>query len=51
MRTGLDFKHVQFDQVRGEAEDCIKVRGLEIYSPVQIRGFEMTSHTNKSILN
>jgi hypothetical protein len=30
MRTGLDFKFVQFDQVRGEAEDWIKMRGLEI---------------------
>ena len=30
MRTGLDFKSAQFDQVRGEAEDWIKMRGLEI---------------------
>jgi hypothetical protein len=45
MRTGLDFKIAQFDQVRGKAEDWIKVRGLEI----RIGGFEMTFHTNKSI--
>jgi hypothetical protein len=30
MRTGLDFKSAQFDHVRGEAEDWIKMRGLEI---------------------
>jgi hypothetical protein len=30
MRTGLDFKSAQFDQVRGKAEDWIKMRGLEI---------------------
>jgi hypothetical protein len=30
MRTGLYFKSAQFDQVRGEAEDWIKMRGLEI---------------------
>jgi hypothetical protein len=30
MRTGLDFKSAQFDQLRGEAEDWIKMRGLEI---------------------
>jgi hypothetical protein len=30
MRTGLDFKSAQFDQVWGEAEDWIKMRGLEI---------------------
>jgi hypothetical protein len=30
MRTGLDFKSAQFDQVRGEAEDWVKMRGLEI---------------------
>ena len=42
MRTGLDFKSAQFDQVRGEAEGWIKMRG--------IGGFEMTSHTNKSLL-
>jgi hypothetical protein len=29
MRTGLDFKSAQFYQVRGEAEDWIKMRGLE----------------------
>jgi hypothetical protein len=40
MRTGLDFKSAQFDQVRGEAEDWIKMRGLEIY--LRIGGFEMT---------
>jgi hypothetical protein len=32
MRTGLDFKSAQFDHVRGEAEDWIKMRGLEIQS-------------------
>ena len=26
MRTRLDFKSVQFDQVRGEAEDWIEMR-------------------------
>ena len=30
MRTRLDFKSTQFDHVRGEAEDWIKMRGLEI---------------------
>jgi hypothetical protein len=30
MRTGLDFKAAQFDHIRGEAEDWIKMRGLEI---------------------
>jgi hypothetical protein len=30
MRTGLDFKSAQFDQARDEAEDWIKMRGLEI---------------------
>jgi hypothetical protein len=29
-RTGLDLKSAQFDQARGEAEDWIKMRGLEI---------------------
>ena len=29
-RTELHFKSVQFDQVRSEAEDWIKMRGLEI---------------------
>ena len=30
MRTRLDFKSAQFDHVRCEAEDWIKMRGLEI---------------------
>jgi hypothetical protein len=30
MRNRLDFKAAQFDHVRGEAEDWIKMRGLEI---------------------
>ena len=30
MRTGLDFKSAQVDQVRGEAVDWIKIRRLEI---------------------
>ena len=30
MGTRLDFKSAQFDHVRGEAEDWIKLRGLEI---------------------
>ena len=30
MRTGLDFKSAQIDQVRGKAEDWIKMRELEI---------------------
>jgi hypothetical protein len=30
MTTGLDFKSAQFDQVSGEAEDWIKMQGLEI---------------------
>jgi hypothetical protein len=42
MRTGLDFKFTQFDQARGEALKS---------SPVRIEGFEMTSHTDKSLLN
>ena len=29
MRTGLDFKYPQFDQVCGKDEDWIKMRGLE----------------------
>jgi hypothetical protein len=32
MKTAVDFKSAQFDQARGEAEDWIKMRGLEIYS-------------------
>jgi hypothetical protein len=32
MRTVLDFKFAQYDQVRGEAGDWIKMRGLEIWS-------------------
>ena len=32
MRTRVDFKSTQFDQVRDEAENWIKMRGLEIYS-------------------
>jgi hypothetical protein len=50
MRIGLDFKSAQFDQVRGEAEDWIKMRDLKS-SPVRIGGFEMTSHAKKSLLN
>jgi hypothetical protein len=42
MRTGLDLKFTQFDQARGEALKS---------SPVRIEGFEMTSHTDKSLLN
>jgi hypothetical protein len=42
MRTGLDLKFTQFDQVRGEALKS---------SPVRIGGFEITSHANKSLLN
>jgi hypothetical protein len=49
MRTGLDFKSAQFDRVRGEAEDWVKMRDLKS-SPVRIGGFEMTSHANKSLL-
>ena len=30
MRTGIDFKSAPFDKVRGEAEDWIKMRRLEI---------------------
>ena len=30
MRTGLVFKSAQFDLVRGEGEDWVKMRGLEI---------------------
>ena len=43
MRTVLDFKYEQFDQVRSK---CEKLKS----SPVRIVGFEMTSHTNKSLL-
>jgi hypothetical protein len=50
MKTGLYFKSAQFDQVQDEAEDWIKMLGLEISSPVRIGGFEMTSHTNTSLL-
>jgi hypothetical protein len=28
MRTGVDFKSAQFDHVRGETEDWIKMRGI-----------------------
>ena len=30
IRTGLDFKSALVDEVRGEDEDWIKLRGLEI---------------------
>ena len=54
MRTGRDFESAQFDQVRGEAEDWIKMRGFEIQrsSPHIVGGFEITSRTitNKSPL-
>ena len=30
MTAGLDFKSAQFDQVQGEAEDWMKMQGLEI---------------------
>jgi hypothetical protein len=40
MRTELDFKSVQFET---------KFEDLK-FSPVRIGGFEMTSHTNKSLL-
>ena len=37
MKTGLDFKSAQFDQARGEAEDWIKMRELEIwFSPIKL---------------
>jgi hypothetical protein len=45
MRTGLDFKPPQFDQIRGEAEDCVKMRGVETTShsgPVRIGGFDIS---------
>ena len=41
MRTGIDFKSSHFDPVLGFALDLIKLRGLEIYSPVLIVGFEI----------
>ena len=44
MRTGLDFKSAQFDQIGSKFEDLKS-------SPVRIGGFEMTSHANKSLLN
>ena len=50
MRTGLDFKSTQFDPVRGEAEDWIQLRGLEIYSPVRIGVFGITSKTNELLI-
>ena len=46
MTTGLHFKSAQFDEVRGEGEDWIKMRGLK-FSPVRIGGFERTSRANK----
>jgi hypothetical protein len=52
MRTGRDSKWnlAQFDQVRGEtARTGSKCEDLKS-SPFQIGGFEMTSHTNKSLL-
>ena len=53
MRTALDFKSAQLDQVRGEAEDVLhgsKCEDLKS-SPVRIGAFEMTSHANKSLFN
>jgi hypothetical protein len=50
MWTGLDFKSVQFDQVRGEAENWIKIRLDLKSSSVRIGEFKMTSHTNKALL-
>jgi hypothetical protein len=53
MRIGVDFESVQFDQVQGQAEDCmdeniwLKCEDLKS-TPGLIVGFEMTSHTNKS---
>ena len=47
MMTGLDFKSAQFDQVRGDTGS--KCENLKT-NPVRIGGFEMTSHTNKSLL-
>ena len=51
MRTGLDFKYAQFDQVLGGAKPRTgsKCEDLES-SPVRIGGFGMKSYTNKSPL-
>jgi hypothetical protein len=46
MRTGLDFKSAQFDHVRGEEEDWVKMRGLEIWSSPRSRIWNITSRTN-----
>jgi hypothetical protein len=48
MRTGLDFKSAQFDQVRSKAEDC---EACNLVHAVRIGGFEMTSHANKSLFD
>jgi hypothetical protein len=41
MRTGLNFKSAQFDQVWGEADEWIKMREDLKSSPVRIGGFEI----------
>ena len=52
MRARLDFKSAQFDHVRGEAKQRTGSKCEDLKSsPVRIGGFEMISHTNKSLLN
>jgi hypothetical protein len=48
MRTGLDFKSAQFDQPEAKPRTGSKCENLKS-SPVRVEGFEMTSHTNKSL--
>jgi hypothetical protein len=50
MRTRLDFKSAQFDQVRGMAKPRTGSKCEDMKSkPVRIGGSEITSHTNKSL--
>jgi hypothetical protein len=50
MRTRLDFKSAQFDQVRGMVKPRTGSKCEDMKSrPVRIGGSEITSHTNKSL--
>ena len=45
MRTGSDFKSLQFDPIQGEAKAGSNCKDLKS-GPVRIGGFEMTSQTS-----
>ena len=49
MRTELDFKSAQICKSKAKPMTGPKFKDLKS-SPVRIVGFEMTSHTNKSLL-